>query len=301
MSSSSEAAAQKMPETYREELYCLTWGQGLEGQLSHDGAAFSWQKSWLMALFPCWALPPPPQNQQVVAISECPSTLFTLPWWFPETLIAPPNFRAPPKPFPVVHAAVLANAANIPKTSQTCSIWPTYHLFLSRPKPNTSSSKPQFTVWPFQALPSLEQVAAFYVSLCSPCQVVPNKAQAMVELGLQLLGSPSWETPKPVNQWTIMKHLHTQHIQEADLPGNRALLSQSCSVGLVPAEHILCVRPILTADQLGVNPSHDMPTVIKPKLPEEGAHSSHRWAGTLCLWCLQDTYYIRPLYRIWET
>ena len=52
-----------------------------------------------------------------------------------------------------------------------------------------------------------------------------------------------------------------------------------------------------------------MPTAIKAQLQQEDILDSHHGCtlstqlesqGRLCLWTLQDTYYIRPLYQAWE-
>ena len=76
------------------------------------------------------------------------------------------------------------------KISQRSSIWPLltlYHL-LSCPGPALAATSLGSHLGISWGPPSPVQVAAICRSLCSLCQVAPDKTQAVPDLGLHLLG-----------------------------------------------------------------------------------------------------------------
>lgn len=101
-------AAQKVPETYNEELNSLA-SEKLQGQLSRG------RKCWQVPLFLCWALLAHSLHAKIGAKSESPltcETLLVLPWGFHEI---PPHQTRPQNwtsfsgwPPPALHTFLIA-------------------------------------------------------------------------------------------------------------------------------------------------------------------------------------------------
>ena len=142
-------AAQKMPETYGEELNCLLSGHRLEEQISPR------LKCQQVPLFLCWALPHKawgPSGHQIWVSINLANRAFSPPWWFWDPM-KPIQFTHPAwtfeklihtsnQPGPALHTRICPMSTNCRQAAVglcvPCVSWS------SSPKPSTSGSHPQF-------------------------------------------------------------------------------------------------------------------------------------------------------------